>query len=88
MIDKTSANYCTYFRPARGAWRGGADAGRDRARDDLAELFGLEPASRQSAAEQSRESVADARRELDALFGIGSEPDAESNATDSEGRHR
>ena len=88
VIDKTSANYCTYFRPARGAWRGDADAGCDRARDDLAELFGLEPASRQSAGEKSRESVADARRELDALFGIGSESDAESNAADSEDRHR
>ena len=88
MIDKTSANYCTYFRPARGAWHGDADAGRERAQDDLADLFGLEPASRQSAAEKSRESAADARRELDALFGIGSESDADSNATDSEGRHR
>ena len=88
MIDKTSANYCTYFRPARGAWRGDADAGSDRARDDLAELFGLEPTARQSAAEKSRESVADARRELDALFGIESEVDSESTAADSEDRER
>ena len=88
MIDKTSANYCTYFRPARGAWRGDADVGRERAQDDLAELFGLEPESRQSAAEKSRASVAGARRELDALFGLESDPDAESAAADSEDRER
>ena len=88
VSDKTSANYCTYFRPARGAWRGDADAGSDRARDDLAELFGLEPASRQSAAEKSRESVADARRELDALFGIESEDDAGSITAGPEDRGR
>ena len=86
VIDKTSANYCTYFRPAQGAWRG--DAGRDRARDDLAELFGLEPTSQQSVAEKSRESVADASRELDALFGLESESDAESTAADSNIRDR
>ena len=85
-MDKTSANYCTYFRPARGTWRGDADADRERAQDDLAGLFGLEPASRQSAAEKSRESVADARRELDALFGIGSEPDAGSTAASAQDR--
>ena len=88
MIDKTSANYCTYFRPARGAWRGDADAGRDRARDDLAELFGLEPESQQSPTESSRKSVAKARRKLDALFGLESDPDAESAAADSEDRER
>ena len=94
MIDKTSANYCTYFRPAHGAWRGDADAGRERAEDDLAELFGLEPTSRQSAAEKSRESVAVARRELDALFGLESESesaadsDARSTTADSEDRER
>ena len=88
VIDKMSANYCTYFRPAHGAWRGDADAGRDRAQDDLAELFGLERTSRQSAAEKSRESVADARRELEALFGIQADSDAESTAADSEDRER
>ena len=84
MIDKTSANYCTYFRPARGAWRGDADAGRERVQDDLAELFGLEPESPQSAAESSRKAVANARRELDALFGVESESAAESTASDSD----
>ena len=88
MIDKTSANYCTYFRPARGAWRGDADAGRERVQDDLVELFGLEPTSRQSAAEKSRESVADARRELDALFGIESGSRTDSATADSEDRDR
>ena len=88
MIDKTSANYCTYFRPARGAWRDDADADRERAQDDLAELFGLEPTSQQSAAEKSRESVANARRELDALFGIESDPDTGSTGADSDIRDR
>ena len=88
VIDKASANYCTYFRPARSAWRGDADAGRDRARDDLDELFGLEPVSQQSAAEKSRESVADSRRELDALFGIESSTDTKSAGADSEDRDR
>ena len=88
MIDKTSANYCAYFRPARGAWRGDADAGRERVQDDLAELFGLEPESPQSAAESSRKAVANARRELDALFGMESKPEAESGAADSKVRGR
>jgi len=88
VIDKASANYCTYFRPARGAWRGNADAGRERAQDDLAELFGLEPESPQSAAESSRRAVADARRELNVLFGMESDPEAESGAADTEVRDR
>ena len=88
VIDKTSANYCTYFRPARGAWHGDADADHDRAQDELAELFGLEPTSRQSAAEKSRESVASARRGLDALFGLESGSDAESTTADPDDRGR
>ena len=88
VVDKSSANYCTYFRPARGAWRGDADVGRERAQDDLAELFGLEPESQRSPAESSRKSVANARRELDALFGLESESDAESAAVESEDRER
>lgn len=90
MTDKTSANYCTYFRPARGAWRGDADAGRDRARDDLAELFGLAPEPNESAAEKSMKSVANARRDLDALFDFESEsdPDCGSTAAGSEDRER
>ena len=88
MSDKTSANYCTYFRPARGAWRGDSDAGRERAQDDLAELFGLEPTSPQSVPESSRKAAANARRELDALFGLESEPDAKSTGADSEDRDR
>ena len=88
VIDKTSANYCTYFRPARGAWRDDADADRERAQDNLAELFGLEPTSRQSAAENSHKSVANARRELDALFGIEPDPDTGSTGADSDIRDR
>ena len=88
MIDKTSANYCTYFRPAHGAWRGDADADRERAQDDLAELFGLESTSQQSAPESSRKSVASVRRELDALFGIESDTDAGSTAADPDDRDR
>ena len=88
VSDKTSANYCTYFRPARGAWRGDSDAGRERAQDDLAELFGLEPTSPQSVPESSRKAAANARRELDALFGLESEPDAKSTGADSEDRDR
>ena len=88
MIDKTSANYCTYFRPARGAWRGDADAGRERARDDLVELFGLAPEPNESAAEKSVKSVADARRDLDALFGLEPEVDPGSTAAGSEDRER
>ena len=88
MIDKTSANYCTCFRPARGAWHGDVGAGRARAQDDLAELFGFESTSRQSAAEKSRESVAGARRELDALFGIESDSGAGSTAAGPKDRDR
>ena len=88
VIDKTSANYCTYFRPARGACRGGTDASRDRTRDDLAELFGLAPEPNESAAEKSVKSVANARRDLDALFGLEPEVDSGSAAADSEDRER
>ena len=88
VIDKTSANYCTYYRPARGAWRGDADAGRDRARDDLAELFGLASEPNEYAAEKSVKSVANARRDLDALFGLEPEVDPGSTAADSEDRER
>ena len=88
VTDKMSANYCTYFRSARGAWRGDADAGRERAQGDLAELFGLEPESPQSVAESSRKAAANARRELDTLFGLEPEPDAESTGADSEVRDR
>ena len=88
VIDKTSANYCTYFRPTRGAWRGNADVGRERVQDDLAQLFGVEPESPQSAAESSRKAVANARRELDALFGMEPDPEAESGAADSKVRGR
>ena len=88
MIDKTSANYCTYFRPARGAWRDDADANGNRARDELSELFDLARQSRESAAESSLKPVANARRELDALFGIDPEPDSESVSSDSEGHRR
>ena len=88
VIDKASANYCTYFRPARGAWRGDADAGCGRARDDLAELFGLAPEPNESAAEKSVKSVANARRDLDALFGLEPEVDPGSTAADSADRER
>jgi hypothetical protein len=36
--DKTRANYCDYFKPKAGAWRGGGD--EERARSDLDRLFG------------------------------------------------
>ena len=86
VIDKTSANYCTHFRPARGAYRKGSDAGCDRARDELAGLFGIDPETRRSAAESASTSVAHARRELDALFGIEPGSDNDSPAANSEGR--
>ena len=83
-----SANYCTHFRPARGAFSDRVDPSRNRAREDLAELFGLDPGSQQSTAESSRKVAASARRELDALFGIESESGAEPIPADSEDRGR
>ena len=56
--------------------------------DDLSELFGLAPEANESAAEKSMKSVANARHELDAMFGIESDPDAASTVVDSEGRER
>ena len=88
MIDKTSANYCTYFRPARGAYREGPDAGRARVRDELADLFGIVPETQQSASENASTSVAKARLELDALFKIKSDSVTDSTAADSEDRER
>ena len=88
VIDKTSANYCTYFRPARGVWRDDADASRNRARGELSELFGLAPEPNESAAEKSVKSVANARRDLDALFDFEPEVDPGSTAADSEDRER
>ena len=90
VTDKASANYCTYFRPARGAWRKN-DEGRDhRARDALTQLFGLAEEAGPPVAEARVKSAENARRELDALFGIESDPapDPGSIAADPQRRER
>ena len=77
VADKASANYCTHFRPARGAFHEEADIGRDRTRDELSDLFGLSRDAPPSAAGSPEASVENARRELDALFGLAPESGAE-----------
>lgn len=78
VIDKSSANYCTHFRPARGAHRDASDPRRDRARDELADLFGLAPDSQPAAPDKQAEVVENSRRQLDDLFGIDSGGGSES----------
>jgi hypothetical protein len=38
--DKVRANFCDYFRPTQTAWRPGETSAADRARAELAALFG------------------------------------------------
>ena len=82
VADKASANYCTYFRPARGMHRSDAGERRDRARGELTELFGLADAKgpQPLAARDPVKTAEEARRELDLLFGI--EPESEPDAGD------
>ena len=77
-----------HTHPARGAWRGDTDARGNRARDELAGLFGLAPESQESDVGGSLKPAADPRRVLDALFEIESDADSESASSDSEGGRR
>ncbi len=76
VADKERANFCDYFSPREGAFRGaqgGATvASADAAvRAQLAELFGDEPPA-EDAAQLSPEDAA--RAEFERLFGGGEEP--------------
>ncbi len=44
--DRTLANYCSYFRPSRHAFKGGAGDAAEAARAELAALFGEDAAPR------------------------------------------
>ena len=61
--DPERANFCDWFKPAPGAWRGGNDA--DAARARLAALFGEAPAG---DAQPPPDPQEEARRRLEALF--------------------
>jgi len=78
--DKERANYCEYFVPAPDAFSAEDAAEAQRARDELAALFGEgpEPENGQEA-DSGGDEAADseterAKRELKRLFGDGDDP--------------
>ena len=62
VSNKELANFCDYFDPSRGAWQGSTEAAQQQAADELASLFGAEP-----AATDSDPTISD---ELKDLFGM------------------
>lgn len=74
VTEKTRANFCTHFRPKRGAHLPDSAASTNTARGELDALFGItatDDEARRSSADRHRLDVERARAELDALFGSG-----------------
>jgi hypothetical protein len=63
--DKTRANFCAYLRPKAGAYVAVDTAAADKARSELASLFGMAPGSTPG----SPTDADGARAALEALFG-------------------
>lgn len=77
VMDKTAANYCTYYVPRPDAYAGGsAAAPGDASRGALDALFGLEGAPADGAAEDPAATRERARAELEALFDVKKDEDA------------
>ena len=72
VVDKESANFCTYFRPRIGAHEPTSDAATDSSRAALDALFGIAPgdAGAAEAKADPRDAAKRARRELDRLFDL------------------
>lgn len=75
IVDKTLANFCTYFRPMPDAFHEPGRSAADDARTQLESLFGTAATSAETEApEDEAPSAAErARAELDSLFGTDDE---------------
>jgi len=83
VVDKESANFCTYFRPRPGAHESSPDTAADAARGELEALFGVEEGVEGEATRQQRDPKAEAeraRRELESLFGVDEKDDSEDES--------
>lgn len=74
VVDKTAANFCSYFRPRPDAHKPPAMPEIEKASEALGELFGIEGgagAVTENPVSGPRLETADtARRELESLFGL------------------
>lgn len=76
VVDKTVANFCTYFRPRPDAHQPPPARKTDEAAAALGALFGVETDADKAAGRPDPQAGDKARRELDALFGITREEEA------------
>ena len=77
VVDKASANFCTYFRPRPDAHTPPGDGRAREARDALNRLFGVNegesanaPAAQVGPREKTRKAADSARRALNELFDL------------------
>ena len=77
VVDKEQANFCTYFRPRRGAHSASEDPAADASRAALDALFGLEGEDVDPSKPDPKAAARRAREDLDALFGLDEDADAQ-----------
>ena len=79
VVDKEQANFCTYFRPRRGAHTASADIAANASRAELDALFGIEGEDNDAPKADPKAAARRAREELDRLFDLDKDADAQNN---------
>ena len=80
-MDKEQANFCTYFRPIRGAHSASEDTAADASRTALDALFGLEGEEPDAAKPDPKAAARRAREELDRLFDLDNDTGTGENGS-------
>ena len=81
VVDKEQANFCTYFRPRRGAHSVSEDTAADTSRAALDALFGLEGEESDETKPDPKANARRAREELDRLFDLDEDAETEGNGS-------
>ena len=79
VVDKEQANFCTYFRPVRGAHVASEDTAADASRAALDSLFGLEGKEPDAAKPDPKAAARHAREELNRLFDLDKDSETEDD---------
>ena len=77
VVDKEQANFCTYFRPRRDAHTATADTAADASRAALDALFGIGAEADDTPKTDPKAAAKRARQELDRLFDLDKDADAQ-----------
>lgn len=77
VVDKQQANFCTHFRPRRGAHTPTTDTAADASRAALDALFGIDGEADNASKTDPTATAKRARQELDRLFDLDKNADAQ-----------